>query len=289
MTTAVRHYSLETILELTYLTNINENDHISTLIASFIKNPESVLQELDVQRLSAILSRQPSIISTTPKSATVTQYASIANIPIGDSTIINKSQLPESKLSYYPKANFNSNESLSAAMNITEKFERALSNIAPFLRDIFTELLHILTKILVDSHRQELLSSGLHALKQTISIVELLIEERLLSDASKNCIVKVANEADFILNRMCADDIRKASEFEQLSVQTTVEPMMINDKIAYSNSSRSFWKLDPWEDVLRRRIRLIRNPNGSIHNEATQKSSFNGINNDLITSVIHRL
>ncbi|CAF4597380.1 unnamed protein product, partial [Rotaria sp. Silwood2] len=289
MTTAVRHYSLETILELTYLTNINENDHISTLIASFIKNPESVLQELDVQRLSAILSRQPSIISTTPKSATVTQYASIANIPIGDSTIINKSQLPESKLSYYPKANFNSNESLSAAMNITEKFERALSNIAPFLRDIFTELLHILTKILVDSHRQELLSSGLHALKQTISIVELLIEERLLSDASKNCIVKVANEADFILNRMCADDIRKASEFEQLSVQTTVEPMMINDKIANSNSSRSFWKLDPWEDVLRRRIRLIRNPNGSIHNEATQKSSFNGINNDLITSVIHRL
>ncbi|CAF2900587.1 unnamed protein product [Rotaria sp. Silwood2] len=223
------------------------------------------------------------------RSATVTQYASIANIPIGDSTIINKSQLPESKLSYYPKANFNSNESLSAAMNITEKFERALSNIAPFLRDIFTELLHILTKILVDSHRQELLSSGLHALKQTISIVELLIEERLLSDASKNCIVKVANEADFILNRMCADDIRKASEFEQLSVQTTVEPMMINDKIAYSNSSRSFWKLDPWEDVLRRRIRLIRNPNGSIHNEATQKSSFNGINNDLITSVIHRL
>ncbi|CAF2900605.1 unnamed protein product [Rotaria sp. Silwood2] len=70
MTTAVRHYSLETILELTYLTNINENDHISTLIASFIKNPESVLQELDVQRLSAILSRQPSIISTTPKYST---------------------------------------------------------------------------------------------------------------------------------------------------------------------------------------------------------------------------
>ncbi|CAF4704747.1 unnamed protein product [Rotaria sp. Silwood2] len=189
MTTAVRHYSLETILELTYLTNINENDHISTLIASFIKNPESVLQELDVQRLSAILSRQPSIISTTPKSATVTQYASIANIPIGDSTIINKSQLPESKLSYYPKANFNSNESLSAAMNITEKFERALSNIAPFLRDIFTELLHILTKILVDSHRQELLSSGLHALKQTISIVELvyaIIFTRMAKFSSSN-------------------------------------------------------------------------------------------------------
>ncbi|CAF0766069.1 unnamed protein product [Rotaria sordida] len=62
--------SLETVLELTYLMNINENDDISTLIASFIKNLESVLQELDVQRLSAIFSRQASIISTTPKYST---------------------------------------------------------------------------------------------------------------------------------------------------------------------------------------------------------------------------
>jgi hypothetical protein len=116
---------------------------------------------------------------------------------------------------------------------------------------------------------------------------------------------------------MRADDIRKASEFEQLSAQTTVErkeeeqlcdhfltaarqrhqaiasrlkekflAMMINDKTAYLNSSRLFWKLDPWEDDLRRRRRLIRNPNGSTHNEATQKSSSNEINDDMITTVI---
>ncbi|CAF5106631.1 unnamed protein product, partial [Rotaria sp. Silwood1] len=56
---------IETILELTYLMNMNENDNesdnenddISTLIALFIKNPESVLQELDVQRLRAIIYR----------------------------------------------------------------------------------------------------------------------------------------------------------------------------------------------------------------------------------------
>jgi len=52
---------LETILELTYLMhtneNDNENDDISNLIASFIKNPESVLQELDIQRLRAIIYR----------------------------------------------------------------------------------------------------------------------------------------------------------------------------------------------------------------------------------------
>ncbi|CAF4903079.1 unnamed protein product, partial [Rotaria sp. Silwood2] len=32
--------------------------------------------------------------------------------------------------------------------------------------------------------------------------------------------------------------------------------------------------------------RLIRNPNGSIRSEALQKSSFHGINDDIITSVI---
>ncbi|CAF4584365.1 unnamed protein product, partial [Rotaria sp. Silwood2] len=288
---------LETILELTYLMNItdndneseNENDDISMLIASFIKNPESVLQELDIQRLRAIIyrdvvrpdrsktnksvvvvvddtkqsqflalaivyfasvlmvsryrdiietnqtnfSRQGSIISATPSirhsstseinidagsmndstsitnnqknndesaviddsnevhtinsqstdknsmdinntSATATQYASIASIPTGSQSTINKSQLPESKLPDYPKANFATTEP-SSAMNITEKLERALSNIAPFLRDIFTEFSHILTKTLVGSHGQELLPSGLHALKQTASVVELVM------------------------------------------------------------------------------------------------------------------
>ena len=48
-------------------------------------------------------------------------------------------------------------------------------------------------------------------------------EGRLLAHASKDHVVKVANEADFILNRMRAEDIRKASDFEQLSAQTTVE------------------------------------------------------------------
>ena len=117
---------------------------------------------------------------------------------------------------------------------------------------------------------------------------------------------------------MRADDIRKASEFEQISAQTTVErkeeeqlcdhfitaarqrhqaiaarlkekflAMMINDKTAYLNSSRQFWKLDSWEDDLRRRRRVIRNPNGSIHNEAIQRSSSsNELNDDLITTVI---
>jgi hypothetical protein len=60
-------------------------------------------------------------------------------------------------------------------MNISEKLERTLTNIAPFLRDIFTEFSHILTKTLVGSHGQELLPNGLHALKQTASVVELVM------------------------------------------------------------------------------------------------------------------
>jgi hypothetical protein len=60
-------------------------------------------------------------------------------------------------------------------MNISEKLERALANIAPFLRDVFTEFSHILTKTLVGSHGQELLPNGLHALKQNASVVELVM------------------------------------------------------------------------------------------------------------------
>ncbi len=99
--------------------------------------------------------------------------ASIATIPPGNSSTISKTQLPESKLPDYPKTNFNTTE--TPIINISEKLERTLSNIAPFLRDIFTEFSHILTKTLVGSHGQELLPNGLHALKQTASVVELVM------------------------------------------------------------------------------------------------------------------
>lgn len=116
---------------------------------------------------------------------------------------------------------------------------------------------------------------------------------------------------------MRADDIRKASAFEQISAQTTVErkeeeqlcdhfitaarqrhqaiasrlqekflALMMHDKMLYLNSSRLFWKLDSWEDDLRRRRRLIRNPNGSTHQEAVQKSSSNDVSDDVINTVI---
>jgi hypothetical protein len=99
--------------------------------------------------------------------------ASIATIPPSGPATTDISQLPESKLPDYPKTNFNS--TAPTTMNISEKLERALSNIAPFLRDIFIEFSHILTKTLVGSHGQELLPNGLQALKQTTSVVELVM------------------------------------------------------------------------------------------------------------------
>jgi hypothetical protein len=99
--------------------------------------------------------------------------ASIASIPITDPSSLDQSQIPESKLPEYPKTTINSNE--QSPINITEKLERTLANVAPFLRDIFTEFSHILTKTLVGSHGQELLPNGLHALKPTASVVELVM------------------------------------------------------------------------------------------------------------------
>ena len=52
---------LETILELTDLMSLHEGEHENedptNLMGSAIRNPESVLQELDIQRLRAIIYR----------------------------------------------------------------------------------------------------------------------------------------------------------------------------------------------------------------------------------------
>ena len=45
-------------------------------------------------------------------------------------------------------------------------------------------------------------------------LLTLIIFFRLLSHATQDHIVRVANEAEFILNRMRADDVQKHAEFE---------------------------------------------------------------------------
>ncbi|MEQ2235423.1 hypothetical protein ILYODFUR_002201, partial [Ilyodon furcidens] len=78
--------------------------------------------------------------------------------------------------------------------------------------------------------------------------------------------------------KMC-DHLIRAAKFRDHMTSTQLIQKIINiltDKHgAWGNSSisrpREFWRLDYWEDDLRRRRRFIRNPFGSSHSEATLK------------------
>uniref|UniRef100_A0A4W6EPP6 Neurobeachin n=1 Tax=Lates calcarifer TaxID=8187 RepID=A0A4W6EPP6_LATCA len=203
---------------------------------------------------------------------------------------------------------------------------------APLLRDIFVDFAPFLSRTLLGSHGQELLIEGtsLVCMKSSSSVVELvmllcsqewqnsiqknaglafieLVNEGLLSHTMKDHLVRVANEAEFILSRQRAEDIHKHAEFESNCAQYAAEKRdeekmcdhliraakyrdhvtatqliqkivnILTDKHgAWGNSSKSrpreFWRLDYWEDDLRRRRRFIRNPFGSTHSEATLKA-----------------
>nr|XP_009290100.1 neurobeachin isoform X6 [Danio rerio] len=227
-------------------------------------------------------------------------------------------------------------------MSITTKLERALEKVAPLLREIFVDFAPFLSRTLLGSHGQELLIEGLVCMKSSTSVVELVMllcsqewqnsiqknaglafielinEGRLLCHAMKDHIVRVANEAEFILNRQRAEDVHKHAEFESSCAQYAadrkeeetmcdhlisaakhrdhVTANQLKQKIlniltnkhgawgaAAQRSSclfpfssqqqqHDFWRLDYWEDDLRRRRRFIRNPFGSTHLDITCKS-----------------
>ncbi|XP_029706920.1 lipopolysaccharide-responsive and beige-like anchor protein isoform X2 [Takifugu rubripes] len=219
-------------------------------------------------------------------------------------------------------------------MSISERLEHALEKAAPLLREIFVDFAPFLSRTLLGSHGQELLIEGtsLVCMKSSSSVVELVMllcsqewqnsiqknaglafielvnEGRLLSHTMKDHLVRVANEAEFILSRQRTEDIHKHAEFESACAQYTadkrdeermcdhliraakyrdhVTAMQLIQKIvniltdkhgAWGSSPtsrpREFWRLDYWEDDLRRRRRFIRNPFGSTHSEATLKAA----------------
>ncbi|XP_030281871.1 lipopolysaccharide-responsive and beige-like anchor protein isoform X2 [Sparus aurata] len=219
-------------------------------------------------------------------------------------------------------------------MSISERLEHALEKAAPLLREIFVDFAPFLSRTLLGSHGQELLIEGtsLVCMKSSSSVVELVMllcsqewqnsiqknaglafielvnEGRLLSHTMKDHLVRVANEAEFILSRQRAEDIHKHAEFESNCAQYAAEKRdeekmcdhliraakyrdhvtatqliqkivnILTDKHGAWGSSaasrpREFWRLDYWEDDLRRRRRFIRNPSGSTHSEATLKAA----------------
>ncbi|XP_044255555.1 neurobeachin isoform X13 [Tribolium madens] len=225
----------------------------------------------------------------------------------------------------------------SREASLTQKLEMALGSVCPLLREIMVDFAPFLSKTLVGSHGQELLmeGKGLTTFKNSNSVVELVMllcsqewqnslqkhaglafielinEGRLLSHAMKDHIVRVANEAEFILNRMRADDVLKHADFESQCAQTLMErkeeermcdhlitaarrrdnviASRLLEKIRNILSNKhgawgymdpaaaklsEFWKLDAWEDDARRRKRFVHNPLGTTHPEASLKAAI---------------
>uniref|UniRef100_A0A672MZD6 Neurobeachin n=1 Tax=Sinocyclocheilus grahami TaxID=75366 RepID=A0A672MZD6_SINGR len=217
--------------------------------------------------------------------------------------------------------------------SITTKLERALEKVAPLLREIFVDFAPFLSRTLLGSHGQELLieGTGLVCMKSSTSVVELVMllcsqewqnsiqknaglafielinEGRLLCHAMKDHIVRVANEAEFILNRQRAEDVHKHAEFESNCAQYAADRreeekmcdhlisaakhrdhvtanqlkqkilnILTNKHGAWGTMSQSqlhdYWRLDYWEDDLRRRRRFVRNAFGSTHSDVALKS-----------------
>ncbi|XP_009471942.1 PREDICTED: neurobeachin isoform X1 [Nipponia nippon] len=229
-------------------------------------------------------------------------------------------------------------------MSITAKLERALEKVAPLLREIFVDFAPFLSRTLLGSHGQELLIEGLVCMKSSTSVVELVMllcsqewqnsiqknaglafielinEGRLLCHAMKDHIVRVANEAEFILNRQRAEDVHKHAEFESQCAQYAADRreeekmcdhlisaakhrdhvtanqlkqkilnILTNKHGAWGAVSHSqlhdFWRLDYWEDDLRRRRRFVRNAFGSTHSDALLKSAVEyGTEEDVVKS-----
>uniref|UniRef100_A0A8C7Q9W0 LPS responsive beige-like anchor protein n=1 Tax=Oncorhynchus mykiss TaxID=8022 RepID=A0A8C7Q9W0_ONCMY len=215
------------------------------------------------------------------------------------------------------------------SMSISERLEHALDKAAPLLREIFVDFAPFLSRTLLGSHGQELLIEGTicgfcvvsnvpvfvfqewqNSIQKNagLAFIELVNEGRLLSHTMKDHLVRVANEAEFILSRQRAEDIHKHAEFESHCAQYSAEKRdeekmcdhliraakyrdhvtatqliqkivnILTDKHGAWGSSafsrpREFWRLDYWEDDLRRRRRFVRNPFGSTHSKATLKAA----------------
>ncbi|XP_037353342.1 lipopolysaccharide-responsive and beige-like anchor protein isoform X2 [Talpa occidentalis] len=305
------------------------------------------LGDLSVEQPVQFRSFDRSVIIATKKSA-VLPSASTASVPTNAVSVVSSvdsgqtsdvagespgGRSSNAKLPSVPTVGSVLQDQISN-MSITERLEHALEKAAPLLREIFVDFAPFLSRTLLGSHGQELLIEGtsLVCMKSSSSVVELVMllcsqewqnsiqknaglafielvnEGRLLSQTMKDHLVRVANEAEFILSRQRAEDIHRHAEFESLCAQYSADKRddekmcdhliraakyrdhvtatqliqkiinILTDKHgAWGNSAvsrpREFWRLDYWEDDLRRRRRFVRNPLGSTHPEATLKTA----------------
>uniref|UniRef100_A0A672PNS2 LPS responsive beige-like anchor protein n=1 Tax=Sinocyclocheilus grahami TaxID=75366 RepID=A0A672PNS2_SINGR len=192
--------------------------------------------------------------------------------------------------------------------SISERLEHALEKAAPLLREIFVDFAPFLSRTLLGSHGQELLIEGLVCMKSSSSVVELvmlLCSQEWQNSIQKNAglaFIELVNEGRaklltrlvlFCLQSQCAqyaaekrdeekmcDHLIRAAKYRDHVTSTQLIQKIVNiltDKhgawAVRQSQPREFWRLDYWEDDLRRRRRFIRNLFGSTHSEATLKAA----------------
>uniref|UniRef100_A0A914GZ48 BEACH-type PH domain-containing protein n=1 Tax=Globodera rostochiensis TaxID=31243 RepID=A0A914GZ48_GLORO len=215
---------------------------------------------------------------------------------------------------------------------LTTKLQKALESVMPLFREILSDFRSFLQKTLLGTHGQEIMNDVkvLQTLKngsvveivmllcsqewQTslqkhagLAFIELVNEGRLMAHATRDHILRVANEADFILNRLRAEDVSKHAQFESESNEQLMgrkaEELLAEQLLTSSkhrefvlasralekignvlthphgpwsspDQKKVFWKLDVWEDDSRRRRRFVQNPWGKRHILATIQRTF---------------
>ncbi|TKR77171.1 hypothetical protein L596_018191 [Steinernema carpocapsae] len=226
-------------------------------------------------------------------------------------------------------------DSVERRAYLTAKLQNALESVAPLLREIMCDFKSFLQKTLLGTHSQEIMNDVkvMQTLKnqqgsvielvmllcsqewQTslqkhagLAFIELVNEGRLMAHATRDHVLRVANEAEFILNRLRAEDVTKHSQFESESAEQLfqrkrdeyntdhlltssrrrdaliaakmlekMKTMLIGPSGAWSGAasngeneegSQTFYKLDVWEDDSRRRKRFVPNVHGCRHSMA---------------------
>jgi len=211
--------------------------------------------------------------------------------------------------------------------DVSLELERSMNHLSSLIRDIFVDFSSYLSKTLVGSQGQDLLVEGLTCMKSHNSIVEIVMllcsqewqnsiqknaglafielinEGRILCHAMKEHLVRVANEAEFILSKQKAEDVKLHAQFQSSNAVHTsqqreedrqcdqlimaakhrdhMQARLLVNRITniltnkqgawgsdFNNDAKEYWKLDSWEDDTRRRRRFVRNLYGSSHKEA---------------------
>ncbi|KAK7925974.1 hypothetical protein WMY93_008284 [Mugilogobius chulae] len=192
--------------------------------------------------------------------------------------------------------------------SITTKLERALEKVAPLLREIFVDFAPFLSRTLLGSHGQELLIEGLVCMKSSTSVVELvmlLCSQEWQNSIQKNAglaFIELINEGRLLEQRMCTNTlslsptVRSTQRTEERRRRCAIissarqtqrsrdrQPAEAEDPQHPHQQTRrwgtmsqsqlhDFWRLDYWEDDLRRRRRFVRNAFGSTHADISLKA-----------------